>query len=328
MSSYFYNTIISFIYCFFFILNVNAQDYQVSKSQVMFSDEELSFFMPVNFTGQGVNKFLKNIYNKPAYLELLPNNFSHFVQFLEFGAKTKQKDHYIKSVVRLFSKKLKAIPYVNAYAYSYLLEKLPPVLDCYVTTRTLHDHAETKDKISGLIYEAFVSRFSLCKTDPESFLGGLSNQIFTVVAHESDIVTSAVGKEQIRQLMVRFFELGISKLVWSPSDHKEIWDSVKSIGEQLANLHERKVISQADDLDDLYWSLVHRFCYFIDLSGEDLPLQFYATVKKDVAEHAATFLVLEEQESAIETKAQTLAQALMHGEARARARDRGMVIRA
>lgn len=329
MSFNFYVRSLTFFFCFFSILNANARDFQVSKSQVMFSDEELSLFMPVDFTGKGVNTFLRSIYNKPAYAqELLPNNFDHVTQFLAFGSKTKQKEFFIKSVMRLFSKKLKAAPYVNAYAYVNLLEKLPKALDYYVQGEEIPDLRITRDKVGDLIYQAFVSRFSLCKANPEEFLGGLSDEILEVTIKKNAVIKNEVSKEQIRQLVIRFLEIGLSKLVWSAQDYNDIWDSVKHIGQQLAVLHEHHVIGQADDLDDLYWSLVNRFCYFIDLTAEDLPVQFYAAVKKDIAEHAVAFLVLEEQESAIEAKAQTLMRTIMHGEARSRAHEKGLVLRA
>src|SRR6185437_13195179 len=86
----------------FFSHNVNAANKQVQESISVRSThrakETVNIYAPVSFTSEGVNGFLKSIYNHTDYSkEVLPNSFSHFLQFLEYGKKTKQKDHFIKS---------------------------------------------------------------------------------------------------------------------------------------------------------------------------------------------------------------------------------------
>jgi hypothetical protein len=309
--------------------NVNAANNQVQSStprRTIKIENEADIYAPINFTSEGVNRFLKHTYNKSLYKDVLPNNFSHFLQFLDYGKKTNQKDHFIKSVVRLFSKKLKGCTYVNAYAYSRMLEQLPLHVQHYVAPKELRNLKPLKDQVSDLIYGAFISRFAMCKQNPDMFLGGLSSEILDVINKEGSILQDAVSKEQVRQQLIRFLEVGLSKLVWSPEQPDEVWDSVKNIANQFAGLTEHNIITDMDDLDDLNWSLVNRFCFFIDIAGDELPPAFYTKVKEEIATHDVAFLETAEQEVNIEKKSDYVMHALLKGEATALARDRGIVI--
>jgi hypothetical protein len=285
-------------------------------------------YAPVSFTSEGVNGFLKGVYNHGDYSkDVLPNSFSHFLQFLEYGKKTKQKDHFIKSVVRLFNKKLKATTYVNAYAYSRMLEQLPLYVHQYVAPQELRNLKPLKDQVGDLIYGAFVSRFSMCKQNPDMFLSGLSSEILDVINKEGSLLQDAVAKEQVRQQIIRFLEVGLSKLVWSPQEPEQVWESVKHIASQLASLPEHHVITDSDDLDDLNWSLVTRFCFFLDIAGDELPATFYTKVKEEVAKHDIPFLETAEQEVNMEKKSDYLMHALLKSEATALAKEKGIVVR-
>jgi hypothetical protein len=72
-----------------------------------------------------------------------------------------------------------------------------------------------------------------------------------------------------------------------------------------------------DDLDDILWSLMHRFCYFLELTGSVLPLEFYGEIEHDLTNNLVFFLETKEQDEGIITKKETLAQALLQAKTKA-----------
>jgi len=312
------------------IHNVNAKENQGSSFTLSRSSEVNTLagvddlFLPVNFSPAGVNNFLKHVYNKSEYAgEFLPNNFSHFVQFLENGKKTNQSRAYPRAICKLFSKKIKASGYINAYAYSAMLEQLPPLVKHYFEEQS--SLGKLKDLISNLIHDAFVSKLAQCKQEPDKFLGDLSQDILDTIEKEN-IAGEKVGIEQLRQTFIRFIELGLGKLVWSPDDADQIWPSVKALAKQIDALAKQGLIDNEDDLDDLYWSLITRFAFFVELMGPQLPESFFQGIKDDIANQELSFLQLEEQEKHVETKAQCLRRVVTAGQAKVLARGKGMVV--
>ena len=89
----------------FFSFSVTGQDYQYSGN---FAQEigrtAVDPFLPITFNPEGINYFLKNVYNLPNYgTEIFPNDFSHLLQFLKHGVDTRQAPSYAQSVFKLFS---------------------------------------------------------------------------------------------------------------------------------------------------------------------------------------------------------------------------------
>lgn len=258
--------------------------------------------------------------------DILPNNFGYLCQLLQHGSSTKQSPEYAQNVISLFSKLLKGSEYVNSYAFSSLIKDMPDTLKHYLNTYQLEsagtlllsgdlDMLERMDRtISHLVFNKFTQDFDTCKQNPKLFLDDLAQRVFAATTQE-------VTMELLRQAVVRFLEVGLGKLVWSPHEAEKSWESVKTISQQLATLMEYNIISDLNDLDDLYWSLLHRYRYFIELHGNDLDLTFYQTVKADITNKKVLLLELEEQETFIESKASCLLHTLLSQEAKKRMYD-------
>jgi hypothetical protein len=92
----------------------------------------------------------------------------------------------------------------------------------------------------------------------------------------------------------------------------------------MTELKDQGIINQ-DDLDDLFKSLLERFCHFLDLAGSDLSMDVINSIKQDIVAGKLLFLELEEQEDFIETKAERLQRALLLTEAKVRARSFGII---
>jgi hypothetical protein len=96
------------------------------------------------------------------------------------------------------------------------------------------------------------------------------------------------------------------------------WTQVKHIAEQLASLLDNNIIDDTNDLDDLYWSLLTRYCYFIELTATDNAPSFYSYIKKDIAHSSLLFLELPEQDTFIESKLSYMQRTLATAEASSR----------
>jgi hypothetical protein len=210
------------------IINISADQPAVAPKQPPTEDVESSeyevrdifveFRQPISFTRQGMKRYLKYVYNRTEYCtEYLPHNFCHFIEFLEYGKKTEQEPIYVQSAIRLFANKVKATRYITAYAFADMTARLPELLSCYFKKEDPALTHTTKDKIVTMFYDNFLSQFSLFKKDPKTFLNDLATEVLSVV-EGSDVVQKEVDREQLRQTLIRFLELSLDKVIWSPID--------------------------------------------------------------------------------------------------------------
>ena len=270
---------------------------------------------------QALQEELKN----PRYVkEILPNDFSYLKQLLEYTKSTEQPRTFTRSVFKLFTNLIKGTRYINSYAFSDLLETMPHLLQksfvMYKTERVLHNvtiyELDSCDRfkrgVSSLLISSFNTNYQEFKKDPQQFLNNLSNEILDLNEEETNV-------ELLRQSVIRFLELSLNKLIWSVEDKEESWKLVKKMANQLACFLDHAIITDVNDLDDLYWTLVHRYCYFIELNASEFTLEFYEKIKHDVASEHCLLLELEEQDSLVEKKSDFFLKQIMAHEAQQRA---------
>ena len=265
----------------------------------------------------------KELQNPQYRQEILPHNFSYLSQLLKYGSTTKQTAEYAQQVISLFSKLLKGSEYVNSYVFADLVKDMPQLLSHYFGAFQLEssgtlllasdlDMLERLQKtVSHLVFNKFTQDFDVCKKNPRQFLDDLSNRIVNATTQE-------VNMELLRQMVIRFLEVGLSKLVWSPRDEEKTWESVKTISHRLATLMEHNIIGDLNDLDELYWSLLHRYRYFIELHSTNMPLSFFNHLKAEITEKKVMLLELEEQETFMQSKASCLLNTVLAEEAKKR----------
>lgn len=300
------------LFSFFYLVN------GTSSSLSLTTDVATNFLEPVACTQRGLESFFKNVFNHPDYAsEFLPYNFSHLTQLLQYGKEKEQPNVYTKSVLKLFLQKIKSCPHINAYEFCDLLEKFPSLVDHKSNAQNSNGIFEQlKKSIKELLHSAFLNKFSFFQEKPDEFLDELS--IETAKAVQGYNFSSDTSAEQLSASVVRFIENGLGKIIWSPTDQHEIWNSFKMISLNLEILSKQGIILELDDLDDLYWSLMNRFCYFVDTMAIHLNPIFYAQIKKDLEENNLPIFHMEEQEELLETKIKHLAHTILKAEAKAR----------
>ena len=217
---------------------------------------------------------------------------------------------------------LKSANYVNAYAFSELLEELPaalnpyfafPLATRYITNSALYD-SSFADRFASTVHSALYVKFSTeyesFRQNPDLFLQNISAEIVSLAQEE-------VEQTQIRQSIIRFCEIALNKLIWHPSEEEKTWDITKKIASQLGALLEHNILDDSNDLDDLYWTLLNRYCYFMEVAALDMPDTFYKALKHDISTNKIVFFELPEQDFIVEPKLSYMQRSIMESEVRA-----------
>ena len=278
--------------------NISYQPYLQEEEMVM------HFLRPIHFSQDGIAHFFKYTYNHDNYTEFLPYNFSHMIQFLEFGKEQEQSELFAKSVIKLFLQKIKACSFVNAYSLIEMMPKFSKSMKPYIEKKEASFFGELKESLKSRFANIFSNYFSHFKKNPEAFLDALAEQI---AKKTNDTQTSQhIEVEHIKKDVVRFLEICINKLVWSPEDGYEAWLSVNQLAQDSYELLQSDLITDMDALDDILWSLIHRFCYFVKISKHDLPQDFFVKVINDINSKNLILFTVEEQEDFITPKKEFL----------------------
>ncbi len=274
------------------------------------------FLQKIDFNQSGIKTFFSHTFNRADYgSTFLPHNFFHLTQFLEYGRRTKQPHDFYDEVVRLFGQKLKSASFVNSAAFEVLLLNLNFSLPSLFP----QEKVSFWQRVNDILWESFKNNFSFLKRDPLSFFETISKEIVQTVKQE---VTTP---DRLRGVITRFIGTGIDKLAWCPDDQLATWKSFKTIANRLALLYEKNVITDPRDLNELYWGLIERYCYFLELTASHLSLDTCLAIRADLNTTSLALFAMEEQEEGIETKKERFIQALIETEARVRMTKEGFL---
>ncbi len=259
-----------------------------------------------------VSRSILHAINSREYIEhFFPHNLTHVLELVEHGTRTNQPHYYVRSVFKVFNDILKRTEFINACAFEHLLSKFPISLNPFfipykaqqllrhINVVSLDLYDRFNESINAFLYNKFSAEWDLFRKSPESFLNSVAHAV-------TDIAKEEIEMEALRQSIMQFIELGISKLVWPLEDQDQIWNSVKNIANRLADLVEYNIISDVYELDSVYRTLVHRFCYFINITGDQLNDVFYENIKQDILNKDLLLFSLENQEPLLESRASCL----------------------
>ena len=274
------------------------------------------FFNRIEFTHSGISSFFAHTFNRKEYgTDFLPHNFTHLAQFMEYSQQADQSPEFTEGVLRLFNQKLKMSSYVSAPAFERLLLQTTPYFEYQLAqkdTPLWHD-------LKGHITSTFKTRFSSLQERPVQFFEDLSKELSTKIAVQN------TTPDRVRFTLLRLLTSACDKIVWSPTDQAQTWASFKTIGTTLEQLHQKKVIPDELDTNDLYWSLVERYAYFMELVGSQLSMETCEKIKQDLRDNKIAWLETPEQEAGLQTKIERLAEALIETEAKIQASKHGLI---
>jgi hypothetical protein len=229
-------------------------------------------------------------------------SLQYLQRVMEFCALHKKDYGSLKGIFKLFSNRYKGVEYVNAHRLSCFLDSVhhylpkcghPPCHTTILNDPTSFDRF-TKTVKTQLIQD-FSTRFHEFKIDPELFITSLAQKITQQAEQEMELA-------HMQHTVVRLLEIAIGKTIWSPYDQQKTWESVQHLSKQLVLLLEENIIGDVDALDDLLWSLIHRYCYFLELTGSLLTSEFYKTVLDDIDSKNLLISLVEEQDDLLKPK--------------------------
>ena len=284
-------------------------------------------------------EYIKQVYNQRTYSSFLSQNSTHIIEFLQIGRELNLDAEYLYVGTRLFYNKFKEAEIIDD---SVALEILPAFIEHFAPHFDYEEEEITQRKenldflkkyTEEVILYKFTEHFTRFQTNPDEFISELSHDLAIFYNQQDYAKRHKQAKKEnkreillrLRQQTVRFFELIMSKVMWYNIQPETIWPSFLTIAQNLQGLGQQRIVDHMDDLDDLLWSLVHRFNYFIELTGSSLPLAFYEMIEHDLTNNKIFFLEAKEQDEGIASKKQILIEALIRGKARALAEQEGFI---
>jgi hypothetical protein len=262
-----------------------------------------------------IRYYITTQYNSTFYRRnILPTDLSDMNALIMHGKNTNKNRAFHQAVFRLFHNGLKSSMYVNANALTKLLDTLPDMIHHHFIIYKQSLFTTLKQRIYESLVSAFSTQFSLFKQEPVNFLDRLSEEIIDIITKEENNQTD-ISISDLRKTVLLFLEGVIGKLIWSPVDAHETWESVKRISHQIERLAEYNIIDDPDDLNDLFITLIERYCLFLDINSDYLPSNLYAQIKQDISSRSLFMFELEEQEESIVSKAELMLRATLQAEA-------------
>jgi len=266
---------------------------------------------------QILTKYVKDIYNSEVYPNFISQNGVHFVEFLELSEELNLSINPLYTCIRLFYNKIKECELIDDTVLLQILTPLPKLVEKYFIEKQNEKISlkYLKKSIEKTILFKFTEHLNSFQTNTNEFITSLAKEISQITKNELNHLDNQKEqnymKERFRNLLIRFIEITISKIIWDNKHYQNIWGSVLSIANNLIMLADHKILDHMDDLDDMLWSLTLRFNYYLTLVGSILPVDFYEEIENDLANGSAFFLELEEQDQGIKTKKETLLKALL-----------------
>lgn len=282
-------------------------------------------------------EYVKQVYNHRSYAEYLSQDASHVVEFLQLGSELNLSADYMYVGMRLFYNKYKETEIVNDSVIRQLLPAIANHLGQYFSTQAEETPYANLDFIKKhteeVILHKFTEHFTRFQATPDTFIEELASDLASFYKQREHAMTQALTKRdakqesliRLRQTTIRFFELTLNKSMWNMLEPDTIWPSFVEMATGLQGLAEQQVIDHMDDLDDLFWTLTHRFGYFVELAGAELPLDFYDKVEESLIGRSVHFLEMKEQDDGITSKKQVLIEMLLKGKTRSIAAQHGII---
>jgi len=290
----------------------NSSQSASSINNFLAADQEadlVTFFLrPITFTSAGLKSYFEHVYNHPKYADYLQYNLAHMIQFLEYGLEHQQDTGFALSVIKLFTQKIKACPFVDGTNFTVFVPHLANTLQPYLDKKEAGFLEDIGSKLKLHMTNVFSKYFSYFKSNPDAFMDALSKQI---AQQTNQLQTEQhVDIAYLQKDLLRFFELCINKLILPADDISACWKDINATADAFHAILKNNVLTGLTAFDDLSWSLVHRFCYILQLSYKTISQDTYNKIMGDIRNQSYKLLETAEQEEFIQTKRGYLLQQL------------------
>ena len=220
--------------------------------------------------------------NAPDYIEsVLPYDLSHMTSLLNYSGTNEDTSYvYLRSVMKMYTNFSKQVSFFDADMVLLFLDRfsnsMMPILNKTVSIPLNKNNASVH---ANVLYEqlfgAFSTQYNAFKEDPEQFLHNISTDIARGAVKNGEYM-------ELQQSIVRFLEHALSKLLFDPNDHQKSWNVVKQVAATLSSLKDKKIIADANALDDILISLSSRYTYFLQMFSDTLTYDFLTQLQKEI----------------------------------------------
>jgi len=264
----------------------------ILKTEFLFFSFLFIFFLSSAHELQIINTKEKTIQSVKQEIEqanftsdVLPYDFSSMIFLLNEGGYLKDEKHtYFRSVMKMYTNFIKQTPFIDAQHFLLILKELSTILISHVTENQLGILKFQTTQYQNTLYTKLLSSFSgqydVFKNTPQEFLQDLSNTI-------TEDITKTVAYLDFEQQYVRFLETAYSKLLWDPQNIKESWSSVQEIARLMHDQSEKKIMNDSNNIDDMMWSLVTRYGYFLEMFSEEISAATLKKIKTEIDHNAS-----------------------------------------
>jgi hypothetical protein len=272
---------------------------------------------------QSLTEYIKEMYNNKYYAHFLSQDGSHIIQFLELGNEINLGIEALYAGIRLFYNKIKTCELIDDTVLLQVIAPMPILLEKFFSDNDFEfpECNMLSRQTEELLLAQFTEHMDIFNEEPNLFLNEISMQIGKLTKEEFDILEKMIEEKEMTQrlqnLVIRFLEIALSKVMWDHTSYESIWESILTIANSIQMLGVNGIIEYVDDLDDIFWSLTYRFCYFLDLVGSGLPTSFHENIENDIDSGVIFFLELPEQDEGIKSKKQILKEALLKAKIKA-----------
>lgn len=269
-------------------------------------------------------RYIKDVYNKRDYSEVLSQDGSHIIEFLKLCNELNLNASSAYVGIRLFRIKMTSCEIIDDTVVLQLLEELPNQMARYFEKKKKNIATENNvlsRNIEKIILGRLNNQFDGTSASMDELKTSLTNEISKYVFDEikkmKEKKSAKKNKARLRSEVIRFFETLLARMLWNPKTPETIWPSFLEIANGMQSLAVNNIINHMDDLDSLLWALVLRFNFFLDLSGYGIPLDIYTEIESALNDGSIFFLESQEQDEGVRGKKELLAEALFRAKTKA-----------
>ncbi len=270
--------------------------------------------------------FLDRHYNDPHYVDHLAHNLDHLIIILRTFKSILGVHGNLPAytMFKLFTDKIKACELVDYTVVEQIINYLPALVGHYFKEEAPTGNNDPLIQLLQTTIAGYINIIGPNFTQHKALSQNITADINMIVQEQlQNKEETMIARMRLRFMIMRFIDTLLSKVVWSQISYQSNWSSFLKIAHNLERLSMRGIIDHADDLDSLYWALVHRYCYFITLTGSFFPPAFYHEMEDDLDAGNVPFLYHEQD--AVTPKIVVLQSAILQAKIKCAALVQGIV---
>ncbi len=266
------------------------------------------FSRPLEFSRKSIISFLKDTFNHSNYPQhWMAVKFDHISQGLAIASQHTHPRRFAKKVLNLFFLKMHNI-YVNPYAWHAFTEDL--IAFCGSHTAIEAERRTFIQSCKNILATYLVNDFDRFQIRTDQVLEDFAADLHDYIASADD---RDISIREFQHCVHYFLTKGLSLLIWNPDEQEDAWHIMLALASTLEECASRNLID-TDMLDDLNWTLLHKFSSFLEIAATELAPSFFDAARTSLQTENRALFDADEREVYITTKGDYLANILIKAE--------------